>query len=185
MLERSARGRRAADLPWPLLAAVSIAMSGLAAWSILADLRFTAAAATAAAAAAVSMLFLEADRKGDRRRFAVLLLDRLLDASILGPLAWVAGYEGTRVAALALACLGTSYLASYVRARGQSLGYPGRESVHYLSGRSILLVIALLTGWVEPALWSLAVVTIAALTVRGWNVARQQRRWGRPLAGLG
>ena len=80
------------------------------------------------------------------------------------------------VAFLALVALGASYLASYERAKGESLGYRGSEGLGYRSARLALLVLALLTGWIQGALWAFVILTVAASAVRGWNVARQERR---------
>ena len=51
------------------------------------------------------------------------LLDRALEACVLAPVAWVSRDGSPRVAVLALVGLGASYLASYERARGESLGF--------------------------------------------------------------
>jgi len=113
-------------------------------------------------------------------RFADGVLDRVFDACVLVPLAWVAR-EGSNVDAfLALIGLGASYLASYERARGAALGYRGTESLAYRATRYATLVLALLTGWLEPALWIFVVLTAAAAAVRAWNVAAQERRSPSP-----
>jgi hypothetical protein len=104
---------------------------------------------------------------------AVLVLDRVLDASVLAPLAWIARVDDPRVAALALFGLGASFVASYERARGRSLRFPGSERVEYLAVRDGALVLALLTGAVEPFLWIFAAVAGAAVAVRWWNVRRR------------
>ena len=108
--------------------------------------------------------------------FAELIVDRVFDASILAPLVWVWRFHSSRVALLALIGLAASFIASYERARGRSLGYRGRETVGYRTVRAAILVLGLLTGWIEAALWAFVVVTLAAAAVRTWNVAQQERR---------
>jgi glycyl-tRNA synthetase len=100
---------------------------------------------------------------------------RIFDAGVLAPLAWVARHGDERVAALALFGLGAAFLASYERARGQSLGYRGSEGVGYRAVRVAILAAALLTGRLEPLLWVFLALTVAAAAVRAWNVALQQR----------
>ena len=60
------------------------------------------------------------------------------------------------------------------------LGYRGTESLAYRATRYATLVLALLTGWLEPALWIFVVLTAAAAAVRAWNVAAQERRSPSP-----
>jgi CDP-diacylglycerol--glycerol-3-phosphate 3-phosphatidyltransferase/archaetidylinositol phosphate synthase len=105
-----------------------------------------------------------------------LVLDRVFDASILAPLAWVWRSHSIEVSILALVGLGASFLASYERARGRSLGYPGNETVGYRGVRTAILVLGLLTGWIEGSLWAFAVLTVTASGVRALNVARRERR---------
>jgi phosphatidylglycerophosphate synthase len=109
-----------------------------------------------------------------RERLGELVLDRVFDASILAPVAWAARHGSARTAALALFALGASFVASYERARGEALGYRGSEGFGYRATRVALLVLGLLTGWVEAALWLFLLVTVGAAVVRAWNVSRQE-----------
>lgn len=112
--------------------------------------------------------------------FAEGILDRVFDACILVPLAWVSRAGSNVDAFLALAGLGASYVASYERAKGEALGYRGSESVGYRATRYAALVLGLLTGWLDAALWAFLVLTVAAAAVRAWNVAVQERRSPSP-----
>ena len=113
----------------------------------------------------------------DRRAvFVGLLLDRALDAAVLAPLAWVLRIHSPGLAVLALIGLAASFVASYERARGRSLGYRGAESLAYAATREALLMIGLMTGWYAVALWAFGLVTAAAAVARAWNVAGQERR---------
>jgi hypothetical protein len=120
-------------------------------------------------------------RAGGRRDlvFAESIVDRVFDASILAPLAWVWRSHSARVALLALVGLAISYVASYERARGRSLGYRGTETVEYRAVRAAILVLGLLTGWIEATLWAYVAIASAAAVVRVWNVAQQERRSSR------
>jgi hypothetical protein len=161
-----------------MLAFVVVASSlGLAAWLILAGHRLGAGVAALVAAVAMALSALEVSpRRFPRLAFAGRLLDRTFEATLLAPMAWVARHGSDRVSVLALVGLGASYLASYERARGESLGYREREGDGYRVLRLALLVFALLTGWIEASLWAFAAVTVAASAVRAANVARQERR---------
>jgi hypothetical protein len=121
--------------------------------------------------------------EGRRSRFAERLLDRLFDACVLAAVAWVWRTSDPAVSVLALVGLGTSYVAAYERARGEGLGYRGFEAVTYRAVRQVLLVLALLTAWLEIFLGAFLVITALAAVVRVSNVASQERRrqltnWG-------
>jgi phosphatidylglycerophosphate synthase len=111
-----------------------------------------------------------------RVRFAELVLDRGFDAAVLLPVAWVERSGSNVDAVLALVGLGGSYLASYQRARGQALGYVGAEGWGYRVTRYAILSIGLLFGLIDLALWTYAVVVVAAAVVRTLNVVQQERR---------
>ena len=55
--------------------------------------------------------------------------DRLFDGCVLGALAWVSRTADPWLAAGALLALAAGFLASYIRARGGSLGYGIEEGV--------------------------------------------------------
>jgi hypothetical protein len=144
------------------------------AWLILSGHRLWSGVAAVAGTA----LFLAASEPfaDARTAFAGRMLDRALEACVLAPVAWVSRDGSPRVAVLALVGLGASYLASYERARGESLGYREAEGPGFRTVRAGLLVLALLTGWIEFWLWAFAAVTASAGVVRAANVARQERR---------
>jgi hypothetical protein len=114
-----------------------------------------------------------------REVLAELLADRVFDASVLAPVAWVTRETSPRVAALALIALGASFVASYERARGTALEYRGSEGLAYRAARDGLLVIGLISGWLEATLWAFVVVALAATAARAWNVHLQDDRPGR------
>jgi phosphatidylglycerophosphate synthase len=161
-------------------------LAGLSATLLLTGHRFLAGFSALGSGAALLTGTIVAGRGGvsarprGRVRFAERILDLIFDASILVPLAWVMRSGSNWDATLAMLGLGTAYLASYQRAKGQSLGYVGSESVGYRVTREAILVLGLLTGWVTAALWAFTVVAAAAACVRVWNVVLQERQ---PAAG--
>lgn len=176
---RGGRGSRALLLIAAVLCALTAALlfTGHRLWSGIAALAALLAAMMGAARARAA-----SDRRG---RLAELLVGRLHDASVLVPLAWVWRSASPGLAGLALVGLGCSYVSSYERARGRSLGYRAAEGAGYRAMLGAILAFALLTGWVRGSLWAFAALTGAALAVRAWNVVAQERRTGpRPAPGL-
>ena len=159
--------------PLTLLAA-SLLMDAVAGWLIIA--RHPRIAGLTALVGGLGLLAGTAAARRGRERFAELIVDRLFDTAILVPLAWAWCVPSPRLAGLALIGLAASFVASYERARGQSLGYRGRETLGYRAVRVGLLVGGLLTGWLTAALVGFYAVTLGAVAVRAWNVVLQERR---------
>jgi hypothetical protein len=158
-----------------LLLVVAAAASGGAAWLVLSG---HARPAGLAALAAVAGL-VAGEASGEvRPKFARRLLDRAYEACVLAPVAWVARAGSPRLAVLALAGIGLSYLASYERARGQSLGYRQSEVFGYRATGGVILAVGLLTGWMEAALWLFDALMAAASGARAANIVAQERRVG-------
>lgn len=103
------------------------------------------------------------------------LLDRLWDGLILAAIAWTTRAPAPHVAVAALAALGTSFLSSYVRARGASLGYTVEES-HVTRGLRYALVVAGLGfGWLGWTVWTAFGISVLAVLVRTSQVAKEER----------
>jgi hypothetical protein len=102
-------------------------------------------------------------------------VDRAYDGAILAAIAWA--YRGTDpwIAVGALVALGASFLASYVRARGASLGYGVGESSITRGLRYGLISAGLLVDGLGLALWTLASVMGLAALVRTSQVAKEER----------
>ena len=99
--------------------------------------------------------------------------DRLGDGAVLGASAWTAGDTAVGIGALVALC--ASFISSYVRAKGASLGYSVEES-HVTRGiRSGLVSLGLMTGALGAAVWSAAVLSVLAALVRTSQVAREER----------
>jgi phosphatidylglycerophosphate synthase len=180
MVGSTGGARRSSLSPlWPL--AVAAPFSALTAVLLLTQHRVWGGAAALVAAGTMLVAAAAARAAKDARaRFTELVLDRVFDACVLAPLAWVARTGSIRIASLAMIGLGASFVASYERAKGQSLGYAATEGLGYQLIRSALLVVGLLTGWVEASLWAFAALTVVTATVRAWNVAEQERRSPSP-----
>lgn len=169
----------------PRVALVAIAasglLSGLTSTLLLTDHRILGGLAALASGAAFLVGSLQGRAASAlsglwrRVRFAERVLDVVFDASILVPLAWVMRSGSKLDAALALVGLGFTYLASYQRAKGESLGYAGSESLGYRVTRESILVLGLLSGWISAALWAFTLVGAAAASVRAWNIVIQER----------
>jgi hypothetical protein len=160
-----------------VLAAAALAAT---AWLIVAGHLLWAGVAALAAMVLAMLPTIETGPRLPRLAFAGRLLDRAFEAAVLAPVAWVTRQGSPRVAALALVALGASYLASYERARGEALGYREVERAGYRLIRSALMVLGLITRWLEASLWALMALTLAASAVRAANVARQERLNRRP-----
>jgi phosphatidylglycerophosphate synthase len=158
-----------------LLASGALASAGTAAL-ILTRHRLPAGAVALVGAVAIAVAGKASwARPGARERFGARLLDRVYEASILVPLAWV-NREGANIdSVLALVGLGASYLAAYQRAKGRALGYQSMGGAAFLWTRYAILVLVLLTGWLLAGLWVFVVLTVLAAVVQAWNVARQER----------
>jgi phosphatidylglycerophosphate synthase len=103
------------------------------------------------------------------------LLDRLWDGVILASIAWTARGSASHVAVAALAALCASFISSYVRARGASLGYTVEES-HVTRGiRYALIVAGLAFGWLGWTVWATFGISVLAVLVRTSQVAKEER----------
>jgi hypothetical protein len=165
-------GERAAV---PILAAVAVVAVAVAAWWLI-DGAVRAAGWAALAAGTCLVVAGTLLRSGDRRaRVALSFADRAFDGCVLAALAWVTRASQPAVAAGALIALAAGFLASYIRAKGGSLGYGIEEGVVTPVVRYGLLSLALLLGWTEWAVWVVAGVTVLAAAVRASQVAKEER----------
>jgi hypothetical protein len=145
-----------------------------AVWLLLAGQRLLAG--FAALVAAIVLVGVVPILEGPRGRFAERMLDRVFEACLLAAIAWVWRHGAPAASVAALIGLGASYLAGYERARGESLGYRGNEAMGYRAVRYGLIVLPLLTGWIQPFMFAFAAVSALAAGVRAANVAAQERR---------
>lgn len=100
-------------------------------------------------------------------------LDRYADGFIFMGLAYYFSTRDNQTAVLLsmLALLG-SLLVSYVRARAEGLNVECKEGLFTRMERVFVILAMLLTGWVVPGLWVLAVGTNYTALQRVWYVYR-------------
>lgn len=125
-----------------------------------------------------SILLLAAVRVSEssdaRLRFADSLAERAVDAVILGTVVWVAFPEKPEAAAAALAALVTSYLASYLRARAEGLGFRVEDTILHRSVRMPFVALSVLETPALFALWVATAISVQTIIVRGRAIARQR-----------
>lgn len=169
---RAQVGERAAV---PVLCLVAITGIGIAAWRLLA--REPEVAGWAALAAGACLVLAGGLlRSGDRRARVVLsFADRAFDGLVLGALAWVTRIADPSIAAASLVALAAGFVASYIRARGGSLGYGIEEGVVTPVLRYGLVSLALILGWTSWAIWVVAGLMLLAAGVRASQVAKEER----------
>lgn len=99
--------------------------------------------------------------------------DRLWDGAVFGAIVWTADGNVVRVGALLALC--ASFISSYVRARGASLGYSVEES-HVTRGvRYAIVSFGLVSGALTVAVWAAAGLSGLAALVRTTQVVREER----------
>jgi hypothetical protein len=102
------------------------------------------------------------------------LLDRVYDGALLGAIAWVERDARPTVAVGALVALGASFLSSYVRARGASLGYDVQESTVTRGIRYTLISAGLAFAWLGWAVWAVAALALLSTLIRSVQVAKEE-----------
>jgi hypothetical protein len=156
-----------------LLSALALAAAGIAAAFVLAG-----GAPEAGAAAAVAGLALAAARwrapPSPRLVLVGAVSERVLEAAVLGAIAWMALPEEPRLAGAAIVALGGSYLAAYVRVRAVGLGFRMSEPVWFRAVLWPAVAVGLLLGWAELALWGVALVSAVVLAVEVTELSGQR-----------
>jgi hypothetical protein len=175
VVELSARGQVGERAAVPLLCLLAAAGIGLSAWQLIE--REPVIAGWAALAAGAGLVVAGALlRPGDRRaRVLLSFADRAFDGCVLGALAWVTRSEEPSVAAASLVALAAGFVASYIRAKGGSLGYGIEEGVVTPVLRSGLVSGALILDWTSGAIWVVAVLMVLVASVRASQVAKEER----------
>lgn len=99
------------------------------------------------------------------------LLDRLSDALIFLSLAWHLAATGEQAGALlSLGTMVGAFLVSYARARSEGLGIDNRAGVMERPERIILIIFGALTGWLNPVLWLMVILTYFTVFQRVYRV---------------
>lgn len=112
-------------------------------------------------------------------RFGAFLdsvLDRYSDAFLFLAIAYYLASKGDGVGAfLSLGTLIGAFLISYARARAEGVGQSCHTGLMERPERIILLIFALLTGWLVPVLWVMLVLTHITVVQRIYHVWRSTK----------
>jgi CDP-diacylglycerol--glycerol-3-phosphate 3-phosphatidyltransferase len=126
-----------------------------------------------------------ARQRGGATRFGAFLdsnLDRVAESGVLLGLAWYFMNQPGQVEEfLVYAALVGSWMVSYARARAESLGIQCKDGLFTRVERTIALILGLVTGWIVPVLWILAIGTVLTALHRMVSVYLQTR--DQPMAG--
>lgn len=113
---------------------------------------------------------------GKVSRFGALLdstLDRYSEALLLTGIGFSLARGGDWIGLiLAFVAMLGSLMVSYTRARSEGLAVDNKVGLLTRFERIVLLSLALLTGWVVPGLWILAILTHFTVAQRVWHVYR-------------
>jgi CDP-diacylglycerol--glycerol-3-phosphate 3-phosphatidyltransferase len=111
-----------------------------------------------------------ARQRGGGTRFGAFLdscLDRVAEAGVLLGLAWYFMQQTAHVEELLVyVALVGSLMVSYARARAEGLGIQCKEGLFTRVERTVVTILGLVTGWVGPLVWILAVGTVATAIYR-------------------
>jgi len=105
------------------------------------------------------------------------ILDRYADAFIFMGLAHYFSTQDNQTAMLLsiIALLG-SLLVSYVRARAEGLNLSCKVGLFTRMERMVIILVMLLTGWVEIGVWVMAIGTHFTVAQRVWHIYRTIKR---------
>jgi hypothetical protein len=154
----------------------AVALVAVATWLILSgEGRWAGATAAGAGVLLVWAAVVVGREAWPRAAFAVAGMDLAFDGCLLSSIALVLRQADRPAAAAAAAALVLSFLAAYVRARGQSLGYPVEDSSATRALRYGLVSVGLVGDWPGPAMFALVGVNALTTAVRASQVAKQER----------
>jgi len=104
-------------------------------------------------------------------------LDRYSEAvTLLGLMIFYSGRPDGAIYTLLLAfTLAGSLMVSYTRARAEAVGIECKEGLFQRTERIAVLIVGLLTGWMMPVLWILAVFTNLTALQRIFDVYAKSR----------
>lgn len=165
---------------------IGVVIQGLVGWLII-DGRLVAAGSLAIVAALLDV-FDGALAKAKNRvtKFGALLdstTDRLSDALLFAPIAWLYGvspdmaaHDEPWVAAVALVALVASLLVSYVKARAEAVGFEAKVGIAERAERVILVIVALVfNDLLPPIMVLLAALSVITVLQRIAHVYKQDR----------
>lgn len=103
------------------------------------------------------------------------VMDRFSEAiTLIALIYYYSGQPDGRLAVILLAfTLVGSLMVSYTRARAEAVGLELKEGFFQRTERIIVLIIGLVTGWMLPVLWILAIFTNLTAVQRIYDVYRK------------
>ena len=103
------------------------------------------------------------------------VMDRFSEAVTLVALIWYysSQADGQVAVILLAATLVGSLMVSYTRARAEAVGIECKEGFFQRTERIIVLILGLVTGWMLPVLWILAIFTNVTAVQRIYDVYRK------------
>ena len=166
-----------------LLTVIGVLMSGGAAWVIGAgELRWGFVAMLAAALPDLldGPVAKAAGSSSKRGAFFDSSMDRVSDALIFIGIAWyLDSNEPGRISILPVAIMALALITSYLRAKGELLGYDAKGGIMERAERYIAISVALVFNEILiPVLWvtlALTAVTVVQRFVKIWRQATDER----------
>ena len=152
---------------------VGVLAGGGAAWALAAGHPAVGGWLTILAADAVAVGIAGGSGR-PRAAFAAELADRVVDAEVMGTLAWIAFPEAPRTTVAAVALLSASAVTAYLRAKARGLGYVVAEWPAYTALRALPLALGLILGITETGAWVSLGFVVGVGLVRWFTVAHQK-----------
>ena len=161
-----------------LLTVVGVLMSGAAAWIIGAgELRWGFVAMLAAALPDLldGPVAKAAGSSSKRGAFFDSSMDRVSDALIFIGIAWyLDSNEPGRIEILPMAIMAAAMITSYLRAKGELLGYDAKGGIMERAERYIAISVALVFNQILiPVLWIMFALTMVTVVQRFFKIWRQ------------
>lgn len=102
-------------------------------------------------------------------------MDRVSDALIFGGISWyLASNEPGRISLLPVAIMAAALITSYLRAKGELLGYDAKGGIMERAERYIAISVALVFNqWLIPVLWIMFALTLVTVAQRFTKIWRQ------------
>ena len=102
--------------------------------------------------------------------------DRIADGALLGALAWSARETEPRLMGAAILAMVMQFLVPYARAKAEALGFEAAGGPGERAERVVILIIGLILGLEEMAVWAIVVLAAISFVSRTTSVRRQSVR---------
>lgn len=185
------RGMHKVGITADVLTVVGVLMAGAAAWVIGAgELRWGFVLMLAAAVPDLldGPVAKAAGATSKRGAFFDSSMDRFSDALIFIGIAWHLDVsEPGRISILPMAIMALALITSYLRAKGELLGYDAKGGLMERAERYIAISFALVFNqWLVPVLWimfALISITVVQRFLKIWAQATDEKNEVEPVAG--